>query len=100
MKLIVILETQNVSNKGCGVPDRYKGDKFLAIAIAGAALAVAAFILRMAASLGKHGRQVSWDDATMFVVLLLAIPPAVFAHYRTFWYLSLKQTNLLTPSQW
>lgn len=68
--------------------------------IIGCALAVAAFILRMAASIGKQGRKVSWDDATMAVVLALAIPPTVFAHYR-------KKTcpvmtidiSLLTPMQ-
>jgi hypothetical protein len=67
------------------VPIRYKGDNFVAIAIAGVVLAVVAFVLRMAASLGKHGRQVSWDDASMALVVLLAIPPAVFAPFRKFW---------------
>jgi hypothetical protein len=35
----------------------------------------------MAASLGKRGRQIAWDDATMGMVVLLAIPPAVFAPF-------------------
>jgi hypothetical protein len=77
-------ETKNVTNKGCGVPDRNKGDKFVAIGIGGAVLAVVAYVLRMSASLGKKGRQVSWDDATMGIVVLLAIPPAVFAPYCAF----------------
>jgi len=38
----------------------------------------------MAASLGKRGRQVSWDDATMGLVVLLAIPPAVFTPFRKY----------------
>jgi hypothetical protein len=63
------------------VPVRYKGGTFIAVGVAGAAIAVAAFILRMAASIGRNGRKVSWDDLTMFIVLLLAIPPAVFTHY-------------------
>jgi hypothetical protein len=63
------------------VPVRYKGGTFIAVGVAGAAIAVAAFILRMAASIGSNGRKVSWDDLTMFIVLLLAIPPAVFTHY-------------------
>jgi hypothetical protein len=67
------------------VPIRYKGDEFVAIGIAGAVLAVVAFALRMAASLGKNGRQVSWDDASMALVVLLAIPPAAFAPLRKFW---------------
>jgi len=80
-RLTAVIETKNVSNKGCGVPDRYKGDSFFAAAIVGCALALAAFVLRMAASIGKNGRLLSWDDLTMGVVLALAIPPTVFAHY-------------------
>lgn len=76
-----MIETKNVSNKGCGVPDRYNGDSFMAAAILGIALAVVAFILRMAASIGKNGRKLSWDDATMAVVVALAVPPTVFAPY-------------------
>jgi len=53
----------------------------MAIGIAGAVVAILAFILRMAASIGKKGRQVSWDDLTMFIVVLIAIPPAVFTHF-------------------
>ncbi|EFQ89000.1 hypothetical protein P3342_009549 [Pyrenophora teres f. teres] len=76
-----LLQTKNVSNKGCGVPDRYKGDKFVAIGITGCAVAVTAFVLRMLASVGKKGRQVSWDDFTMGIVVLLNIPPTVFTYY-------------------
>ncbi|EOA83099.1 hypothetical protein ACJQWK_00584 [Exserohilum turcicum] len=98
-----LLQTKNVSAKGCGVPERYKGQRFLIGGIIGCALAVAAFILRMAASIGKQGRKVSWDDATMAVVLALAIPPTVFAHYlienglgRDIWTLNAQQiTNVL-----
>jgi hypothetical protein len=71
-----------VSSKSCGVPIRNKGYSFIVIAVIGMALALVAFILRMAASLGKLGRQVSWDDATMFLVVLLAIPPTIFAPFR------------------
>jgi hypothetical protein len=73
-----------VSNNGCGVPVRNKGFSFIVIAIAGMAVALVAFVLRMAASLGRRGRQVSWDDATMFIVVLLAIPPTVFAPFRKY----------------
>lgn len=83
----MVIETKNVSNNGCGVPVRYKGDKFVIAGISGAALSVVAFALRMAASLGKSGRQVSWDDATMALVVLLAIPPAVFAPFCKFQHL-------------
>jgi hypothetical protein len=93
-------ETKNVTNKGCGVPDRNKGDKFVAIGVSGAVVAVVAFILRMSASIGKKGRQVSWDDATMGVVVLLAIPPAVFAPYRRSYSKYLKQFSSLTMFQW
>ena len=75
-------ETKNVSNKGCGVPDRYKGEKFIAIGVTGCAVAVTAFVLRMLASVGKNGRQVSWDDLTMGIVVLLNIPPAIFTYFR------------------
>ena len=68
-----------MTKTACGVPVRRKGDTFVYVAIAGAVLAVASFMLRMAASLGKRGRQVSWDDATMALVVALAIPPTVFA---------------------
>jgi len=80
-RLTSITETKNVSNQGCGVPVRYKGDTFLGAGYAGCILAIMAFILRMFASIGKNGRQVSWDDLTMGVVLCLAIPPAVFGHF-------------------
>lgn len=79
--------------------DRFKGDKFVAVGVGGAVLAVVAFLLRMTASLGKHGRRVSWDDATMAVVVLLAIPPAVFAPFRRFHPESLKQFSSLTILQ-
>jgi hypothetical protein len=90
-----VIETKNVSERGCGVPIRNKGKKFLAIGIVGAAIAILSFVLRMAASLGKRGRQVAWDDATMGLVVLLAIPPAVFAPFCKYntklfqgWYLT------------
>ncbi|CAN9087251.1 unnamed protein product [Alternaria alternata] len=76
-----LMQTKNVSNQGCGVPVRYKGNTFLAAGYAGCILAIVAFVLRMLASIGKNGRQVSWDDLTMGVVLCLAIPPAVFGHF-------------------
>lgn len=72
-----------MTSNACGAPTRQKGDSFVYVAIAGAVLAVVAFMLRMAASLGKRGRQVSWDDATMALVVALAIPPTVFAPIRT-----------------
>jgi hypothetical protein len=93
-------ETKNVTNKGCGVPDRNKGEKFVAIGIGGAVIAVVAYLLRMSASLGKKGRQVSWDDATMGIVVLLAIPPAVFAPYCGFYLTLLTQSSSLTIIQW
>ncbi|RMZ66270.1 oxidase [Pyrenophora seminiperda CCB06] len=80
-KLTAVIETKNVSNKGCGVPDRYKGEKFIAVGVTGSAIAVLAFILRMLASVGKKGRQISWDDLTMGIVVLLNIPPAVFTYF-------------------
>lgn len=73
-----MIETKNVSSKGCGVPERYNGKKFIVGGITGCVIAVVSYILRMVASIGKRGRQVSWDDATMAVVLALAIPPTVF----------------------
>lgn len=73
-----MIETKNVSSKGCGVPERYSGQKFIVGGIVGCAIALVSFVLRMAASIGKHGRQVSWDDATMAVVVGLAIPPTIF----------------------
>ncbi|KAG9193505.1 choline dehydrogenase [Alternaria panax] len=98
-----LLQTKNVSDQGCGVPVRYKGNAFLAGGYSGCILAIVAFILRMLASIGKNGRQVSWDDLTMGIVLLLAIPPAVFGHFlvenglgRDIWTLKDYQiTNLL-----
>jgi hypothetical protein len=36
----------------------------------------------MMASLGKTGRPFAWDDATMAVVVALAIPPTIFGFYR------------------
>ena len=71
-------ETKNVSSKGCGVPERYSGERFIVGGIVGCAIAIVSFVLRMAASIGRNGRQVSWDDATMAVVLALAIPPTIF----------------------
>lgn len=79
MVCLLEIETKNVSSNACGVPVRNKGEKFLIIGIVGVVLAILAFILRMMASVGKRKRQMSWDDATMGIVVLLAIPPAVFA---------------------
>ncbi|KAI4650544.1 hypothetical protein J4E93_002900 [Alternaria ventricosa] len=98
-----LMQTKNITSTGCGVPVRYKGDSFMAIGITGAVVAILAFILRMAASIGKKGRQVSWDDLTMFIVVLIAIPPAVFTHFlvknglgRDIWTLKADQiTNVL-----
>ncbi|KAF2824765.1 hypothetical protein CC86DRAFT_296370 [Ophiobolus disseminans] len=97
------LQTQNITKRGCGVPIRYKGDVFLALGIAGVVFAVLAFVLRIAASLGKNGRRLWWDDASMAVVVVLAIPPAVFAPFlvqnglgRDIWTLEADQiTNFL-----
>ncbi|KAF4310829.1 hypothetical protein SLS57_009897 [Botryosphaeria dothidea] len=98
-----LLVTKNVSSNGCGVPVRNNGQIFIALGIAGVVFAVLAFVLRMGASLGKGGRQVSWDDATMAIVVVLAIPPAVFAPIlvdnglgRDMWTLKAQQiTNVL-----
>lgn len=73
-----MIETKNVSSKGCGVPERYNGKRFIVGGLVGCGIAIVSYVLRMAASIGKGGRQVSWDDATMAVVLALAIPPTVF----------------------
>lgn len=54
------------------------------IGVSGVVVAILAFLLRLGASLPKNGRQMSWDDATMGVVVGLAIPPAVFAGFRKF----------------
>ncbi|KAL0256750.1 hypothetical protein SLS55_009147 [Diplodia seriata] len=72
-------ETKNVSSNGCGVPIRDNGSTFTVIGITGMVIAGIAYLLRMAASIGKGGRQISWDDATMGLVVILALPPAVFA---------------------
>lgn len=73
-----------MSSTNCGVPVRVSSQKFLWLAYGGIIVAVAAFLLRLAASLPKDGRQMAWDDATMAVVVVLAIPPAVLAHFCTF----------------
>lgn len=74
-----LLQTKNVSSTGCGVPVRNNSLIFNALGISGCVVAVLAFLLRMAASLGSTGRPVSWDDATMAIVVACAIPPTVFA---------------------
>lgn len=93
-------ETKNVSGAGCGVPVRDKGTSFIAIAVTGVAVAILAYLLRLGASVPKNGRQMSWDDATMGLVVALAIPPAVFAYFcksRAF----IKSTTVdLTITQW
>lgn len=50
----------------------------------GVAIAILAFAFRLGASLPKNGRQLGWDDATMGLVVALAIPPAVFAFFCKF----------------
>jgi hypothetical protein len=47
----------------------------------GITVAILAFFLRLGASLLKNGRTMSWDDATMGMVVALSIPPAVFAFF-------------------
>ncbi|KAK7535354.1 uncharacterized protein J3D65DRAFT_592362 [Phyllosticta citribraziliensis] len=73
------LQTKNVSLTACGAEVRDQSSTFTAIGIVGMVVAFLAFLLRMAASLGKTGRAVSWDDWTMLLLVILAIPPAVFA---------------------
>ncbi|KAH7397235.1 hypothetical protein BKA66DRAFT_408993 [Pyrenochaeta sp. MPI-SDFR-AT-0127] len=98
-----LLQTKNVSSNSCGVPIRKSDQKFIALAYGGIVAAVLAFLLRLAASLPQGGRQISWDDATMALVVVLAIPPAVFAHFlvqnglgRDMWTLEAHQiTNVL-----
>jgi hypothetical protein len=82
------------------VPDRNKSRSFVIVAIVGAVVAVMSFILRMMASVGKGGRQVSWDDATMALVVLLAIPPTVFAPYCKSRAPCTDRSSLLTILQW
>jgi hypothetical protein len=82
------------------VPDRNKGRQFVIVAVVGAVVAVLSFILRMMASVGKGGRQVSWDDATMALVVLLAIPPTVFAHFCKSSSSCTGRSCLLTTCQW
>ncbi|KAJ4983425.1 CFEM domain-containing protein [Stagonosporopsis vannaccii] len=76
-----LLQTKNVSSQGCGAPVRDRGHKFILIGMSGVAVAILAFVLRLGASLPKNGRQLAWDDATMGLVVALAIPPAVFAFF-------------------
>ncbi|KAF9699389.1 hypothetical protein EKO04_002689 [Ascochyta lentis] len=98
-----LLQTKNISSNACGVPVRDRGKSFIVIGISGAAIAILAFFLRLGASLPTDGRQMSWDDATMAVVVLLAIPPAVFSVFladnglgRDMWTLRDRQiTNVL-----
>ncbi|KAK8190391.1 uncharacterized protein BKA78DRAFT_252685 [Phyllosticta capitalensis] len=97
------LTTKNVSLTACGAEVRDISSSFTAIGITGMVIAFLAFLLRMAASLGKTGRQVSWDDWTMLLLVILAIPPAVFAPIladngmgRDIWTLTSEQiTNVL-----
>ena len=46
----------------------------------GMIFAILSFVFRMAAC--TKGRSISWDDATMGLVVLLAIPPGVFGFMR------------------
>ncbi|KAK8152882.1 hypothetical protein BKA80DRAFT_227481 [Phyllosticta citrichinensis] len=73
------LQTKNVSLTACGAEVRDQSSTFSTIGIVGMVVAFLAFLLRMAASIGKTGRAVSWDDWTMLLLVILAIPPAVFA---------------------
>ncbi|KAL5120690.1 hypothetical protein ACEQ8H_001439 [Pleosporales sp. CAS-2024a] len=50
-----LLETKNVTSSGCRVPVRRHGKSFVPTAFAGVSIALAAFVFRMMASLGKHG---------------------------------------------
>lgn len=79
--LLILIETKNVSGQGCGVPVRDRGTSFFAIGVVGMAVALIAYLLRLGASLPKQGRPISWDDATMGLVVAFAIPPAVFAWF-------------------
>ncbi|KAF1933714.1 CFEM domain-containing protein [Didymella exigua CBS 183.55] len=76
-----LLQTKNVSSRGCGVPVRDRGRDFVVIGLCGVVVAMLAFVMRLGASLLKNGRQMSWDDATMGIVVALSIPPAVFAFF-------------------
>jgi hypothetical protein len=78
---LILTETKNVSGQGCGVPVRDRGASFFTIGVVGMAVAIIAYLLRLGASLPKKGRPISWDDATMGLVVAFAIPPAVFAWF-------------------
>lgn len=82
--LIQLAETKHVSSTSCGAPVRHSHKKFIVLGVAGAVMAVLAFVLRLCASMGKRGRTLSWDDLTMGIVVGLAIPPTIFIYNRKF----------------
>ncbi|KAJ8117815.1 hypothetical protein OPT61_g1079 [Boeremia exigua] len=97
------LQVKNISSSGCNVPTRDRSQSFVIIGVSGVSVAILAFLFRLGASLPKNGRQMSWDDATMAVVVALAVPPAVFTFIlaenglgRDMWTLEADQiTNVL-----
>jgi hypothetical protein len=88
-----------VSGQGCGAPTRNRGHEFVIIGIVGVAFAILSFLMRLGASLVKNGRKMSWDDATMGIVVALSIPPAVFTFFCKS-ESSSSGSGVLTVEQW
>ncbi|KAK6071108.1 CFEM domain-containing protein [Seiridium cupressi] len=69
----------NATYTMCGVEVRDDSATPLLVGVIGGAIALVVFVMRMCASLPRNGRMLGWDDWTMCVAVILAVPPTVFS---------------------
>lgn len=76
---VSITATKNVTLTMCGAEVRDETSTPLLVGTIGGALALLVFGMRMCSCLPSGSRILGWDDWTIAVTVLLAVPPTVFA---------------------
>ncbi|KAL4810250.1 hypothetical protein BDV18DRAFT_166678 [Aspergillus unguis] len=75
------LTTKNVTVTACGQPVRDRRKAVSITGLAGGAIAVVVYMLRMFARLPCCGGQLGWDDYTMTLTVCLVIPVSVLSYF-------------------
>ncbi|CAJ2499722.1 Uu.00g025750.m01.CDS01 [Anthostomella pinea] len=73
------LMTKNTTLTMCGAKPRDESLTPLLVGVVGGAIALLVFILRMCSTLPSGGRVLGWDDWTIAIAVVLAVPPTVFS---------------------
>ncbi|KAL2846401.1 hypothetical protein BJY01DRAFT_234642 [Aspergillus pseudoustus] len=75
------LTTKNITSTSCGAPVRDRTKVVSIAGLAGCALAVFFFGLRIIARLPCCGGQIGWDDWTMGLTMLCVIPLSILSYF-------------------